>query len=122
VCNPPQVPADANRQPYPTLFNPAGSNDVRLANDCRANSSSTTGTGTLLRSAIDPSALLDHYARQLQDSGWHAPNDKLSIVGRTWTRTDSTGAPIELTLTVTTSAHDPMCRELSLQVKTMRKQ
>jgi hypothetical protein len=121
ICNPPPTPSDMNRAPFPTLFNPAGLNDLRMASDCRATGGNTTGTGTMLRTAIDPSALLEHYARQLQDSGWHSTNDKPSIVGRTWTRTDSAGTPLDLTLTVTTSARDSLCRELSLQVRTLRK-
>ena len=110
------------RSPFPTLFNPANASDARMAGECsNTGNNSSSGTGTLLRTAMPSDTLLSHYARQLEDSGWHSTSDKASIVGRSWTRMDSTGSPLELTLTVTTSARDSMCRELNLQVRSPRR-
>ena len=121
VCNPPQPQAGMNRSPLPTLYNPPSAGDGRMAIDCSNGFSGSNGTGAILRVAMDPDALLSHYARQLQDSGWHASSERATIVGRSWTRPDSTGTPVDLTLMVTTSPRDSTCRELSLQLRTLRK-
>ena len=120
-CNPQPMSAGMPRSPFPTLFNPANASDARMASDCSSAGNSSSGTGTILHTAMPADTLLSHYARQLQDSGWHSTSDKASIVGRSWTRMDSTGSPLELTLTVTTSARDSMCRELNLQVRSPRR-
>lgn len=117
-CNPPRVPEGMMRSPYPTLYDPPNvSENSPLCGDLFG----SNGTGTTVRTPMAASALLDHFAKQLQDSGWHAPTDTATIVGRTWTRTDSTGAPVELTITVATAVRDPSCRTLNLNVKTLRK-
>jgi hypothetical protein len=121
VCNPPQLGMSFPRSPYPTLFNPAGTSDARMNGDCSATLAGSSGTGTTLRTAMTPESLLDHYGRQLQDSGWTPSADRAAILGRIWTRTDSSGAPVEVTLSVTTPARDAECRELNLQVRTLRK-
>jgi hypothetical protein len=121
VCNPPQVSSGAFRNPYPTLFNPAGAIDARSMGDCASTITGPNSTSTLLRTAVAPEAILDHYGRQLADSGWKDASDKASVVARSWTRTDSTGAPVELTLSVATSARDASCRDINLQVRTLRK-
>lgn len=118
-CNPPPMPAGMPRSPYPTLFNPPNANEQSSA--CGNDFFGSSGTGTTVRLPMTSAALLDHYARQLQDSGWHAPSDSGSIVGRTWTKTDSAGAPVELTITVTSAMRDPSCRTLNLTVRTLRK-
>jgi hypothetical protein len=65
---------------------------------------------------MTPEALLDHYGRQIIDSGWTAAPGQ--ILGRTWTKKDSTGTPIEMTLTVIPMGKDPSCQRLELQVRT----
>ena len=120
-CHPPQMPTGMARSPLPTLFNPPNAADARMNGDCSSTLMGSTGTGTTLRTAMTAESLLDHYGRQLQDSGWTAAGERASIVGRSWTRPDSSGAPVETVITVATPARDPGCRELNLQVRTLRK-
>jgi hypothetical protein len=121
ACRFPEIPTSMIRSPFPTLINPPGAPDARMNGDCSTTSMGSMGTGTTLRTSMTPDALLDHYGKQLQDSGWASPGDKAPIVSRTWTRTDSTGAPVETSITVTTSPRDSGCREINLQVRTLRR-
>jgi hypothetical protein len=122
VCNMPQFPAAGMRlPPWPALFNPAGVADTRLGGDCSSTIGGTSGTGTTFRTAMSAEAILEHYGRQLLDSGWTTGGEKGAIVGRTFMRADSTGTPVDLTLSVTTSARDSGCREVNMQVRTLRK-
>jgi hypothetical protein len=120
VCRPPKLPVGPTRSAFPTLYNPPAALDARMSGDC-ANNFNGSGTSTTLRTSMSADALLDHYARQLQDSGWTSAGEKASIVGRTWSRTDSAGTPVDVVITVTTPAQNSGCRELNLQVRTMRK-
>ena len=120
-CNPPRLPAGMPRAPYPTLYNPPGAVDARFNGDCSSDMFGSNSTSTTVRTAMAPDAVLDHYAKQLADSGWSFSGDKASTIGRSWTRTDSTGAPVELSMSVTTSARDATCRDVSLIVRTRRK-
>ena len=120
LCRPSQPYVPAVRSPMPTLYNPAGVNDARMVNECvSGNSVSTTGTSTLLRTPMTSEALLEHYGKQLLDSGWTSPAER-GVVGRTWTRPDSAGTPIEVTLTVT-PGRETGCRDVNMQVRTLRK-
>lgn len=122
VCNPPQMPTGMSRVPLPILYNPANPSDARVVGACSSGwGGGTSGTNTTLRSTMQPEVLLDHYGRQLQDSGWHATSERPTIFGRSWTRTDSTGAPFEVQLTLTTAPGDSTCRDLSMQVRVLRK-
>ncbi len=106
--------------PWPTMYHPAGVSDANQA--CNGdNSFGSGGPSAIVRTPITSEALLDHYAKQLQDSGWQAPPGSGSIIGRTWTRTDSTGAPVELTITAAASLRDPSCRTLNMVVRTLKK-
>ncbi len=116
-CIPQQMPPGMTRSPFPTLFNPAGAAEGSV--DCQRNYGSS-GTGTQLRTAMSSDSIFGHYAKQLQDSGWKAAPEA-RIVGRTFTRTDSTGTPLELSLTIASSARDSTCREINMQVRTLRK-
>ena len=107
--------APVRRPPFPTLFNPPGSGDPYANSRCRPDGGSM-GTQTELRSAMTAEEILDHYGRQLQDSGWTAPKPGSPIVGRVWTRKDSLGVPRHLTLTVITSPLDARCRLVKLDV------
>jgi hypothetical protein len=121
LCHPQQLPAGFVRPPYPTLYNPVGATESRMTGDCSTNGFSGMGNATTLRTDMSPDSLLDHYGRQLQDSGWKSTNDAKIIVGRSWTRPDSTGSPMELSLTVATSMRAGACREVNLQVRTGRR-
>jgi len=121
VCHPPQIQTGMGRSPFPTLINPPSSTDARMTGDCSSTLMGSSGTSTTLRTPMSADALLDHYGKQLQDSGWTASGERASIVGRTWTRADSSGAPVESVITVATPARDSGCRELNLQVRTLRK-
>jgi hypothetical protein len=121
VCHPPQFQPVMARSPYPTLFNPPNAADARMTGDCSSTLMGSTGTNTTLRTAMTAESLLDHYGRQLQDSGWTAAGGQASIVGRSWTRPDTSGGSIETVITVATPGRDPGCRELNLQVRTLRK-
>lgn len=120
-CRLPQLPASVGRSPFPTLYNPASASDTRMNGDCSSTLGGSLGTGTMLRTTMASDAILDHYGRQLVDSGWTALNGQGTIAGRTWTRADSAGAPVEVSISVATSARDAGCREVSLQVRTLRK-
>jgi hypothetical protein len=120
-CRPPQAPMMVMSSPYPTLYNPANATDGRMMGDCSLNMSGSMGTATTLRTDMTPDALLEHYGRQLQDSGWKSVSDAKSIIGRSWTRTDSSGAPVELSLTVATSMRGAACRDVNLQVRKVPK-
>jgi hypothetical protein len=118
-CNPPRPPAGAYRSPFPTLYNPPNVVDGYSGNVCQSNNTGSNGTGTILRTSMTPEALLDHYGRQIVDSGWTSAAGQ--IVARTWTKQDSTGAPIEMTLTITPMGKDGGCQRLELQVRTFSK-
>jgi hypothetical protein len=124
-CNPQPLPSGYTRPLFPTLFNPANAGEMRGgADDCGRSTGFGTGSGstsTTLRTPMDPAALLEHYAKQIQDSGWTAAAKGGSVVGRTWTRPDSAGNPMELSLSVASSAREASCYELNLQVRTTRK-
>ena len=120
-CHPPQMPTSMARSPFPTLFNPPNAADARMNGDCSSTLMGSMGTSTTLRTPMTAESLLDHYGRQLQDSGWTAVGERASILGRSWTRPDSSGTPVETVITVSTPARDPGCRELNLQVRTLRK-
>lgn len=121
VCAPQQLPVGYVRPPYPTLYNPESASESRAYLECSTNGAGMTGTSGVIKSTMTSDALLDHYARQMQDSGWHTTAGTPNIVGRAWTRTDSTGAAIDAFITVTTSLRDPTCRDLSLQIRTIKK-
>lgn len=121
VCNPPQYPRDMQRSPIPTLFDPEGATDARMARDCSPSFGMSNATSTRLRTTMSPEVLLEHYGRQLQDSGWASARTVPTIVGRTWTRRDSTGAPVQVSLSVTTSPQDSTCRAVNLELQTQRR-
>ncbi len=119
TCRPPQLPT-AMQQVAPTLINPAGVPDARFTGDCGAMAAGSFGIGTALRTSMSPRDLLNFYGRQLTDSGWIAPHDSATIVGRTWSRRDSTGVEHEVTVTVTPSTRDAGCRQVNMQTRTVR--
>jgi len=118
-CNPPPRPEmPVNRTPFPTLYDPPVTGTVVVPNACFPSyNNNTSGTSTYLRSTLSPELVLDHYARQLQDSGWTPSAPPTVPVGRTFTRRDSTGAPLEVTLTVAASPKNANCRDVTMQVR-----
>ncbi len=118
-CHPVQPYQPAVRSPIPILFNPAGVGDMGMM-ECNASTVGSTGTSTTYRTPMAADALLDHYGKQLSDSGWTVVGERASISGRTWTRPDSAGNPIETSITVKTG-RESGCRELNMQVRTLRK-
>lgn len=123
ACHLPQIPTPASmlRLPFPTLVNPQGAVDTRMTGDCSATMMGSMGTGTTLRTTMPADALLDHFSRQLTDSGWTSFGEKAAIVGRSFARTDSTGTRTEVTITVVPSARDAGCRDINLQARTLGK-
>jgi hypothetical protein len=117
TCNPPPRPEmPVNRSPYPTLYDPPITGEA-APNACFPNYNNSSGTSNFLRTTLSPELILEHYARQLQDSGWTPSSTMAPPVGRTFTRRDSTGAPIEMTLTVSGSPKGPNCRDVTMQVR-----
>jgi hypothetical protein len=125
-CNGPVRPVSADQRAElamrPTLVNPAGAqNDI--TGDCfggRTGDRLSTGYtgGGLLMSGMSAQALLDHYGKQLVDSGWTlAPQTRTT---RFWTKTDSSGKPVQYSLTVETLGIGPTCRVLTSQLRTGR--
>jgi hypothetical protein len=100
----------------PLLMNPqdAGMND-RACLSSNLSLVGSNGTSERLQTKLSPTQLLEHFSRQLSDSGWSA-SPALAAVRRVWTRPDSGGAARELTLTITPSAVSG-CQELSMQVR-----
>jgi hypothetical protein len=122
VCRPRPMPLGFSRPPYPTLFHPPGTVEAGMDGmRCVRSSFSSTGSGSNVRTTLASEALLEHYGRQLQDSGWKPLGQAPTIVGRTWTRADSTGNPMELSITIA-SKSDAECREINLNVSTKRAQ
>jgi hypothetical protein len=111
VCNPyPQPQRPFMPIPQPTLYNPPSSGDARMTGDCSTmNGGSSTGNNTVLRTAMGLDAVLDHYSKQLLDSGWKSDAERGMIAGRSFTRTDSNTARME------------MCRDVNMQIRMMRK-
>jgi hypothetical protein len=118
ACHPAEPPPQTYHSPFPTLYNPPSAVEGFAIAACQSNGASN-GTGTLLRSSMTAEALLDHYGRQIVDSGWTAIPGQ--ILGRRWTKQDSTGAPVEMSLTVVPVSKDGACQRLDLQVKTAPK-
>ena len=118
TCNPPPRPEmPANRLLFPTLYDPPITGEATTPNACFPNYTNATGTNNYLRTTLSPELVLEHYTRQLQDSGWTATTSLAPPVGRTFARRDSTGAPIEVTLTVAGSPMGASCRDVTMQVR-----
>jgi hypothetical protein len=119
-CRLPERDPQIIRVSMPTLINPPGATDAQATTECFPGGMGGTGSSAFLDTPLTPDALLEHYGKQLADSGWTA-GDKGSFAGRMWTRTDSAGEPVELSILVHTLAPNPKCREATMQVRTLRK-
>jgi hypothetical protein len=123
VCNPyPQPPRGMVQIQQPTLYNPPTSADARMTGDCSTmNGGASTSNNTVLRTAMGLDAVLDHYSKQLVDSGWKSDSERGTIAGRSFTRTDSLGNPLVLSLTVSNTARTEMCRDVTMQIRMFRR-
>jgi len=121
TCNPPTYPNRGERYTMPTLFDPTGataSPQAMMSCEPMQGGWGGTGTGTTLKTQMTPDAILDHYGKQLKDSGWTQTANVPSAISRAWTRKDSTGATIMTVLTVTTHPTDATCRQIQMQYRT----
>jgi hypothetical protein len=119
-CSAPQQPASprGERSIHPTLINPTDVIDFRNYGHC-SSPGLASETSASVRTPGSLDSLMQHYARQLQDSGWR-PTPARSV-GQTWSRTDSTGQTFEARLTLSASPRDSLCRDLNLMVSEVRK-
>jgi hypothetical protein len=120
-CHPPQMPTLPTRLPWPALTNPAGTTDARMTGECSATMMPASGIGTTLHTGMSADSIIAFYANQLADSGWKAETGRPAPVGRIFTRTDASGAPSELTLSVANTTNAESCRDVYMQVRTTRK-
>ena len=74
------------------------------------------GSSERLKTSIPADKLLDHFARQLADSGWSPAGSQAVSLRRTWTRADTGSTMRELTLTIMPSTVSG-CHEVSMQVR-----
>jgi hypothetical protein len=100
----------------PVLLNPDGAG--MNSQTCFAASLSSGGgnsTSERLQTNLSPTQLVEHFSRQLSDSGWIVSASAASI-RRSWTRPDSAGLSREVTLTITPSPVNG-CMEISMQAR-----
>lgn len=112
-----QIPAQqmAEYALRPKLINPpAARTDMTCFNMSRdANLNYSSGGLTALNTGMSSTALADHYAKQLADSGWIATSQQR--VTRTWTKPDSTGKPMRYEMTIEEGS-TPNCRRITTQL------
>lgn len=117
VCNEPQSSAVAQRAEFPALTNPAGF-DASPGSACwPPPPGGMSMSTTRLQTTLNPDAILEHYARQLSDSGW-SPLGGASV-GRTWTHAHPTGAHSQVSITVSAPLRDPSCREIQFVYRSL---
>jgi hypothetical protein len=103
--------------PLPVVYNPPNS---MPGPQCFAMASGIQRTQTQLMTSLDPHALLEHYGKQLEASGWAPAQTQGAIATQAWSRRDSSGATEIATLSVSVSPTAPMCRNATLEVITQR--
>jgi hypothetical protein len=118
TCSPQAQRGGGDRLPVPTLINPAEMTDFRNYGNCSSHAQGS-GTSGNIRTTVSLDSLVRHYAKQMQDSGWHATS--ATTIGRTWSRTDSSGKLLEARITASASPQDSLCRDLNLMVWEIRK-
>lgn len=128
VCNPPALPPGYTPPPYPTLINPEDATDgYRNGGSCMKAMSDEMGggqgTSTMLNATTSSAvAIMEHYTKQLKDSGWGQPLATQGTITRIWVRPDSTGTPMTYQLSVTPLARDSTCYRVELNVRKPRKE
>ena len=122
TCNP-YMPPPEFRQPRarsPLLYNPAAVRETHDRSCARqyGPGESMTGTSTQYKLPTSPEQLMEHYARQLQDSGWmpQGTTQRSVSVKRNWTKPAASGAPLNLYLEITVPPQDTLCRDVSLMM------
>ena len=118
----------------PTLYDPEEARTHAPECNHGATSGGVSSTMEFVASALAPTAFLDHFARQLADSGWRPvpSTGEGALVRRTWrlpaAKTDtatrpptSSGSPVEpeerlLTITVQVPEGKPRCRVLEMRM------
>ena len=123
VCHPPQPLTDRGMPRFPTLYEPDGTQDMRASQACYPQNAGSSGTDAFFHAPMSADRVLEHFARQLADSGWTRLGDTIAIARGEWTRSDSSGAPVRLTLTITVppGVSDPQCHQAEMRVMTTRK-
>ena len=107
-----------DRRRAPVLVNPSAARLQDYGGFCSSQfNSSSGGPGAQLSSSMSPAEILDHYAKQLADSGW---KDSGSGVTRSWSRADSAGTVREYQITITTTSANPMCRKVEAEMRSRR--
>jgi hypothetical protein len=123
-CNPP-VPRQSELRlpPLPILYHPVGSSRitdrVAMSSDCASTQDGfdrPNFTSDYIRSDSSAQLLLDHYAKQLADSGWSRSSSS-AVIGGQWRRVDAQGKTFIARLTITTSSDNPTCRSAQLMVR-----
>lgn len=116
VCNPPapdprmlQAMRDRGE---PTLYDPSPRDFG--ASGCQEDDG-WHGSETRYRTGMTGEQILDHYGKQLADSGWLATPPRQTPVARTWTRTDSGGLLRRMTLTVARGIIDSGCVRVHME-------
>lgn len=117
VCAPPNLGTAPGyvRPGYPTLFYPSAATFPPTGN-CFP-TGGYNGTSGAVVTAMSSAELLEHISSQMRDSGWTARSDGVAISGRVWTKPDSTGKPMEISITVRGTATAGSCKELQLQLR-----
>jgi hypothetical protein len=106
------------RLEYPTLDNPPGTGDG-FGRTCTSWSSGGGGGSTRLTTKARLDEVLSHYGKQLTDSGWTLANGQ--FLSFAWTRRDTTGSLVELTLTARSRPSNPDCVEVDMRVNSGRR-
>jgi len=106
------------RAQYQTLVNPPGSGNGFTSPGCQPWNSTGGGGSTRLHTTMTVDDVFAYYGKQLADSGWTATTNE--TVARTWTRRDSTGALVQMTLTARTQPSAPGCIEVGMEVRSRR--
>lgn len=103
--------------PLPIVYDPP---NTGVRPECFAAFGSTQQSQTQMATTMEPSALLEHYGKQLETQGWSPTPSTVSTSSGTWTRRDSTGAMQVAVVSVRVPPNVPTCRTATLEITTMR--
>jgi hypothetical protein len=121
-CNPPppdpRVLQWAADRGMPTLNDPAPRDMGQASCYQSSDNDGSNSTETRYRTSMTGEQVLDHYARQLADSGWLASR---GILTRSWTLPDSARGLRYVTLSVTRSPRDSSCVRVRMETSRERR-